>query len=161
MAAAPAAARHSVGRPATPYIPHTAPQHPTPLRTPSPASPPPSRRLDLARYATHHHSPFAVSPLTNRNHPNRCQPPRAPPPFHTCPRRRLDLGRARAFADAIDLAPLQAVRDALDANLQQLLAFEQVGVVVCGFGRGAERQKAETPARSGPLGCRVLGLAGL
>lgn len=41
--------------------------------------------------------------------------------------RRLDLGRARAFADRIDLRPLEAVRDSLQTNLQQLLAFEEVG----------------------------------
>ncbi|GLC52223.1 hypothetical protein PLESTB_000596700 [Pleodorina starrii] len=39
--------------------------------------------------------------------------------------RRLDLGRARAFADRIDLRPLEAVRDSLRANLDQLLAFEE------------------------------------
>ncbi|GLI69504.1 hypothetical protein VaNZ11_014138 [Volvox africanus] len=39
--------------------------------------------------------------------------------------RRLDLGRARAFADRIDLRPLEAVRDSLNSNLQQLLSFEE------------------------------------
>ncbi|EFJ46635.1 hypothetical protein VOLCADRAFT_92800 [Volvox carteri f. nagariensis] len=39
--------------------------------------------------------------------------------------RRLDLGRARAFADRIDMRPLEAVRESLNNNLQQLLAFEE------------------------------------
>ncbi len=86
-----------------------------------------------------------------------------PPPLPPLPGRRLDLGRARAFADAIDLAPLQAVRDALGANLQQLLAFEQVGVGALAVGRqtkggregGLSARKLVRPLLRAPLavGC--------
>ncbi|KAG2441658.1 hypothetical protein HXX76_003276 [Chlamydomonas incerta] len=58
--------------------------------------------------------------------------------------RRLDLGRARAFADPIDLAPLQQVRDALDANLQQLLAFEKA------YGRQLTAEYQDRPFRNHP-----------
>lgn len=55
--------------------------------------------------------------------------------------RRLDLGRARAFADRIDLKPLEAVRESLANNLSQLLQFEKVRRV----------PKAEIPARQNDI----------
>eukprot|EP00198_Chlamydomonas_reinhardtii_P008888 XP_001698225.1 flagellar associated protein [Chlamydomonas reinhardtii] len=58
--------------------------------------------------------------------------------------RRLDLGRARAFADPIDLVPLQQVRDALDANLQQLLAFEKA------YGKQLTAEYQDRPFRNYP-----------